>query len=134
MMIKLASILTEANAEESPFAVFVVAYTGDGYAATTRPLDRGEEGKIGLPGGKVDPGESPLEAAKRECTEEGWSIKIINPEPIHKQMLNGKMIWWYRGVSPKMLSTYKEMHRITPIVATKQDIINSGNGNENLGI
>lgn len=37
-----------------PFAVFVVAMAGDRMvAATTRASDRGEEGRIGLPGGKT---------------------------------------------------------------------------------
>lgn len=133
-MIKLASILTEANAEESPFAVFVLARAGDGYAATTRPVGSSDAGKIGLPGGKVDPGETPLEAVKRECTEEGWDVEIINHKPIHKQIVNGKLIWWYRGVNPKMLSTYKEMHRLSPVIVTREQIINAGKGNENLGI
>ena len=43
-MIKLKNLLPE-----SPFAVFVLAKTDDGYAATTRAADRNEQGKIGLP-------------------------------------------------------------------------------------
>ena len=50
------------NNQERPFAVFVLAPTDGGYAVTTRATDRGEGGRIGLPGGKVDPGEDPVDA------------------------------------------------------------------------
>lgn len=38
--------------EQHPFAVFAVVPVKGGLAATTRAKDRGEEGKIGLPGVK----------------------------------------------------------------------------------
>lgn len=119
---------------EKPFAVFALARVGSGgYAATTRPADRGQAGKIGLPGGKLDPGEDPLEAVLRECEEEGWSVRISNREPIQKLMVDGKMVWWYQAdPNPKILTQYKEKHRIVPVVVSKDAVLTSGYGNERL--
>jgi len=126
-MIKLKDLLPE-----SPFAVFVLAKANDGYAATTRAADRNEQGKIGLPGGKVDIGESPVQAATRESNEEGWQVTITNTTPIHKQLVDGKMVYWYAGENAVKLNNFKEKGRITPIVATREQILSSGYGNENL--
>ncbi|MBC8436969.1 NUDIX hydrolase [bacterium] len=60
--------------EKTPFAAFILAPASTNpmeYAATTRAADRGESGKIGLPGGKVDPRESGEDAVRRESMEEG---------------------------------------------------------------
>jgi predicted NUDIX family NTP pyrophosphohydrolase len=103
-----------------PFAVFVLATTKEGgYAAGTRP-----EGGIGLPGGKVDPGETPLEAATREANEEGWNI-LIEKEPFFKY--NKK--WWFKGKNAVRLTEYKEKHRIKNIVLSLEEIQNSGYDN-----
>jgi ADP-ribose pyrophosphatase YjhB (NUDIX family) len=116
-----------------PFAVFAVVPLGDGYyAATTRAADRGEAGKIGLPGGKVDPGESPVAALLREAREEGWEISGVNPTPVHSQDVDGKPVQWFVAESATMLADYKEKGRITPIRATKSAVAASGYGNENL--
>jgi 8-oxo-dGTP pyrophosphatase MutT (NUDIX family) len=59
----------------SPYAVFVVAFNEDGLvASTTRPYDK--TNKIGLPGGKVEKFETPIDAVRRESYEEGWDIDI----------------------------------------------------------
>lgn len=126
-MIKLKDLLPE-----SPFAVFVLAKTDGGYAATTRAADRNEQGKIGLPGGKLDAGENPVQAATRESNEEGWQVDITNTTPIHKQLVDGKMVYWYAGENAVKLNNFKEKGRISPIVATVEQILSSGYGNENL--
>ena len=120
--------------ENKPFAVFILAPFKNGYAATTRPVDRGEGGQIGLPGGKVELNENPIDAAKRESMEEGWSIDIVDKTPFHTQLVDGNVVWWYRGVNPKMLNSFKEFGRIFPVVASRDEIISSGFGNENLGL
>ena len=121
--------------QESPFAVFVVAQTPDGaYAATTRPADRGEAGRIGLPGGKVDPGEDPVEAAYREAREEGWEIDSIDPKPFQDEVYNGKLILWFKGHKAKMLRNYKEQGRIEPVAVSREQILQSGYGNYKLKI
>lgn len=110
----------------NPYAVFVVARTTDGIAATTR-----EDGRIGLPGGVVEHGEIPIDAAKREAYEEGWSLGGIDPEPIHKDYVDGRMVWWYMGRNPMPLESWMEQHRgITPISVSVSDIAASGFGNE----
>lgn len=131
-MIKLKELILEGI--EEPFAIFVLVMVGGGYAATTRAEDRGETGRIGLPGGKIDSGEDYIEAAYRESREEGWEVTGIDPEIIHKQLVDGKMIYWVKAKSAKMLFSYKEKGRITPIVATREEVLKSGYGNENLNI
>jgi 8-oxo-dGTP pyrophosphatase MutT (NUDIX family) len=117
--------------QATPFAVFAVAPTGDGLiAATTRAHDRGEAGRIGLPGGKVDQGETPIEAVIRESAEEGWTLHHVYPEPIHTAVVDGHMVWWFAAATATKLSTYKEVGRITPLTATLEQLANSGYGND----
>lgn len=116
--------------ESGPFAVFVVSFLDREkglVAATTRAKDRGEEGKIGLPGGKVDPGESGEDAAKREAQEEGWlitgTLKKIREDSIFIEG-EDKKIWWYLDSgSGTKLSDFKEMGRIEPVVRHISDFI-----------
>lgn len=129
-MIELKSLLPENI--NVPFAVFVLAPVGNGYAATTRPADRGESGKMGLPGGKIDPNENVIDAAYREANEEGWQIINIDPIPIQKRVIDGKLILYYKAESAKILTDYKEKGRIVPFVASAQQIKSSGYGNDTL--
>ena len=113
-----------------PFAVFVVGKVGDKYTATTR-----DDGRIGLPGGKVDPGESGEVAAMREAAEEGWSFPAgTNLTLIHQQDVDGNPVEWYMAdTMPSPLSEYKEKYRgIRPILITAEQLKASGFGNENL--
>ena len=135
---KLRKLLIESNInfrelteeeENNPFAVFVIVFVKGGYVlATTRAEDKGEGGKIGLPGGKVDPGESPVDAVYREAAEEGWKITKIG-EVVSSQIIEGKPVVWYLGYGGKKLTDYKEKGRIKPIMATIEEISNSGYGN-----
>ena len=123
----------ETGLYESPFAVFVVAKLGsDLVAGTTRAADRNESDRIGLPGGKVDAGEDPVDAAIRESEEEGWKVEIVNTTPIHQDIVDGRVVWWYEGINPVKLKDYKEKNRITPISCRVEDVLKSGYGNENL--
>jgi hypothetical protein len=115
----------------SPFAVFVVYQFPDGkIAATTRPKDRASDDKgvkVGLPGGKVDPGEDPMEAAIRESSEEGWRVSDL--EFKHSDMVQGNLVWWYSARSARPLREYKEKYR--GIIPTKVEISElKGFGNE----
>lgn len=126
-MNKIEKLILE-NLDE-PFAVFVVSLTKTNMiAATTRAFDKSEGGKIGLPGGKIDMGENPKQAAYRESKEEGWDIEI--GEKIHEDYIDGKLIFWYKGMNPKKLINFKEKNRIKPIEVTIEDISSSGYGNE----
>ena len=111
------------------FAVFVVANISFGrkyFAATTR-----DDGRIGLPGGKVDAGETPVQAAIRESREEGWDIVVHNTTPIHQDIIDGKLVQWFAGELPRKLSDYKEKDRgIKAIAVSRDTIANSGFGNE----
>ena len=124
----------DEQVDDKPFAAFVLAKYKSGYAATTRAADKGETGKIGLPGGKLDLNETPVQAAEREAREEGWSIDIVNTDPIQIAQVEGKTVYWYEGVNAKPLNDYKEKNRITPIVASREEILNSGYGNQTLPI
>jgi 8-oxo-dGTP pyrophosphatase MutT (NUDIX family) len=114
-----------------PYAVFAISLKNGLIAATTRPYDT--KSKIGLPGGKVDPGETPIQAVNRECKEEGWNI-VIEEEilPFHYQYVGGRMIHWYlSGDEPTMLDEYKEKDAgIIPTLARVGELANSGYGNE----
>jgi hypothetical protein len=120
--------------ELNPFAVFVIVKFSDGkYAATTRPSDRVENEKIGLPGGKVDADENPMDAALREAEEEGWKVDNITGIAASK-MVNGKPIVWFYGNNAIPLSNYKEKSRgIIPIIVDEMTIANSGYGNDFIG-
>lgn len=127
------NVESETGLYENPFAVFVVAKLGtDMVAGTTRAADRNESGRIGLPGGKIDAGEDPVTAAIRESEEEGWKVEIVNKTPIHQDIVDGRVVWWYEGINPVKLTDYKEKNRITPIPCRIEDILKSGYGNENL--
>ena len=139
----------------SIYAVFLLARTLDGcWAATTRPADRGQAGRIGLPGGKVEPGESPTAAALREAAEEGWRMMRHVPDPrgrvdhpgswvpvqpqelvlIHQQLVEGRPVVWYappagcyavRDLSGRHL----EAGRVEPVRVRSRLLRASGWGN-----
>jgi len=114
------------------FAVFAVADADGGIAATTRAADRGEAGRIGLPGGKVDPGETAEQAVRRESAEEGW---LMHGQPIliHAADVEGRPVAWFSFPSATMLTEFKEYGRICPVIASRQAVAASGYGNEFLG-
>lgn len=109
------------------FAAFVLAEDARGIAATTR-----DDGRIGLPGGKVDKDENPFQAAVRESNEEGWNL-LVSSTAFKTDMVDGKWVQWYRGVPISPLQDYKEKNRgIRPIFVDRKAIENSGFGNEDL--
>lgn len=128
----LLNQIDSINEEDSReyFAVFLIAKVGDSYAATTR-----DDGRIGLPGGKVDPGETAEEAVIRESREEGWEIdNATDLQLAHEQPVEGKPVAWFStNQTPVKLTDYKEKKRgIRPILISKEEVLNSGFGNENL--
>lgn len=100
-------------------------------AATTRASDRGEAGKIGLPGGKVDPGETLVQAVIRESHEEGWDLFGVDRTPFYTQIVDDFRVYWFKAKSAVKLDRFKEMHRIQPIAVSAEDIAKSGYGNDN---
>lgn len=109
------------------FAAFAVVVFDDGsIAATTR--DKGNS--IGLPGGKVDLGETPEEAVIREAEEEGWLVCGL-PVLIRQDYVEGKLVAWYAFEEGFSLENYKEKPRgIRPIRVSLAEMANSGYGND----
>lgn len=122
----------EAADAATPFAAFVLAKGHGYYAGVTRPTATGPLDGRGLPGGKVNPGEDPADAAVREAAEEGWTVELVTRRPIHAAMVDGKLVYWYAGVAIAKLAQFPERGRIIPIVLFPEDVIASGMGNEQL--
>jgi hypothetical protein len=121
----------ESAWRRNPHAVFVVARVGDGFAATTRAADRGEAGRIGFPGGKVDAGETPRDAAIREAAEEGWEVEDVAAWPFHADLIEGRPVAWFSAASATPLPEYKERARgIIPVVLSAAVMAASGYGND----
>ena len=117
------------------FAAFVFApAVGGGWAATTRAADRGEAGRVGLPGGKVEAGEWPAAAALREAREEGWAIDAhpFDLHFVHRAVVDGRPVEWYWlvGGAARPLSEYKERGRIAPVRASLAELARTGYGND----
>jgi len=110
------------------FASFAVCREGSNVWATTR--DGKDAGRIGLPGGKVDAGEHPLDAARREAAEEGVAVHG-DALLVHAALVEGRLVHWYEFASASPLATFKEQARgiravLVPLVA----IAESGYGND----
>lgn len=113
-----------------PFAVVAIARTAEGkIAVTSRP---NEPGRIGLPGGKLDKGETPYQAVLRECVEEGWLIDLPEASnPIYAAMVDGHLLWWYLSSSIAIpLDDFKEKGRQDILAVSYDEIARAGYGNE----
>ena len=117
--------------EENAFAAFVVVkLPNNNIAATTRPYEKSENKKIGLPGGKVEKNEKPIDAAYRESEEEGWKVSKIG-DIIASKMVNGKPIVYFEGFGAEKLEDYVEKNNnIEAIEVTIDEISNTGYGND----
>lgn len=129
---KVAEDLADRVLNGPRLAAFVFATTASGkVAATTRP-DKGNGPGLGLPGGKLEPGETAADAAMREAAEEGWQISDILYPPFHVEEIRGFRCAWYEAVeSAVMLEDFKEKGRITPVEADYADLMTPGLGNDN---
>ena len=87
-------------------AAFIIhkVHKTDFFAATTRDDGR----KVGLPGGKVNDGEAPRDAAIREAAEEGWEVSGVFPRPYKIAPVDGKLVAWYGAIDAKKLKSFKE--------------------------
>jgi len=99
------------------------------FAVVTR-----HDGRICLPGGKVDEGESLLTAVLRECEEEGWQVLAIKPIPIHtRDDIDGYETHWFHILNATMLGDYKDKSRnLFPFTTDVHTLIrcSPGFGNE----
>jgi 8-oxo-dGTP pyrophosphatase MutT (NUDIX family) len=108
------------------FAAFVVAPVGDDIAATTRV----NSDKIGLPGGKLEPGESARDAVIREAMEEGWKLSDVAETHYHEDIVDGNPVVWFIAGSATKIDNHKEAGRVEPVVASFDRISTSGFGNK----
>lgn len=109
---------------QTPFAVFAVLIKNGMIYATTRP-----DGKIGLPGGKVDPGETAMDAVLRESQEEGILMVIPDLPPVHSDIVDGKLVQWFIAQDGTILDQYKEKYRgITPCIIPVTELVKKSPG------
>ena len=114
-------------------SVFAVIEINGEIVVTTRPEDKNVP--FGLPGGKVDEGETLIDALIRECFEEGVDIKHISDLlfiKIREEYLDNGIVYWFHilGV-PSLLSEYKEKYRgIKVEMKSIEEVSNSGYGND----
>jgi hypothetical protein len=112
-------------------ASFAIIFKEDGICSVNR-LKQGLITNIGLPGGKLEESETPIEAAIRESHEEGWDItNIIFQREICIQVIDNNLVSYVLFVADvKELTEYKEKYRgIIPRIASEIDINHSGMGN-----
>jgi 8-oxo-dGTP pyrophosphatase MutT (NUDIX family) len=81
----------ESFSQDEPQSVCVVIRKGNKYLGVTRKTD---STKWGLPGGKVDPGETPLDAVIRETNEE-TGLTLVNPEFVDERVYGGYRVFLY---------------------------------------
>jgi 8-oxo-dGTP pyrophosphatase MutT (NUDIX family) len=110
------------------YAVFGVAYfrRSGMVCATTRT-----DGSIGLPGGKIDPGEDAFTALRREAFEEGWKL-TVSRIILRDAMVDGHRVLWIKcATRTNPLSTdWKEKHRGIYPIAVLPEMLTPGLGNE----
>lgn len=105
-------------------AAFVIVPTGGRFHATKRP-----DGRIGLPGGKLEQGEDAQQAVLREALEEGFQIQ----GPIrfhHTDLVEGKIVAWFTACRAIKPARYKEEGRSKRVVASGKTLARHGLGNE----
>lgn len=100
------------------FAAFMYIPLQQGFAATTRVGSN----MFGIPGGKVDPGESPREACLRECKEEGWMPYGLTYHPFLEALVEDRLVYWYTALNAVPLAVYKEQDRIKNVYASYEQL------------
>lgn len=83
-------------------------------------IKRFKDGALGIPCGKLEPGESFLSAASREFLEEtGGSVKI-KPKPLYVAMLNDTEVWIFLADSFSANVPFRTLEGETVFVTEKE--------------
>jgi len=106
-------------------SVFLLAGSVDAVCAVTRL-----SGGLGLPGGKVEPGESPRQTIMRETLEEGWALPTnASLSFVHSAQVDGQSVEWYATTqTPTMMANHKDAARgIWPVLVNPAALTSMGN-------
>ncbi|MDD5150172.1 MAG: NUDIX hydrolase [Flavobacterium sp.] len=92
-----------------------------------------KDGRISLPGGKVEENETLLDALLRECEEEGWKIISLRVDPIYiKTDETGYETHWFYIHKIERLEEYKDKSRnLFPFVTDIDTLIRCSPGFNN---
>jgi len=129
-----------AEGETMPVGSAVVIFDEEGRVLILlRPKDmKWSPGKWALPGGHIEPGEAPIDAAVREVEEE-TTLKISNPREFHTSD-NGEVIYFvtrvnnpsvqidwehddFAWVYPKELTNYDRVATLDKLVERAKEIL-----------
>lgn len=90
--------LIEAFIAKQPRSVVMLLTNANGEILSVSR--RGRPDDLGLPGGKIDPGELPLEAAIRETFEE-TGVKVSTAQFIFERVdkTDGRVAWCFRAIN-----------------------------------
>jgi 8-oxo-dGTP diphosphatase len=94
----LARQLREETKAVADIAMCIVEREDDGYILLLKRSqdEPWEPGKWNLPGGHVDPGETPLAACKRETLEE-CAVQVKNVRLLQRMRLPARSLWVYHS-------------------------------------
>ncbi len=118
------------NITDTPHAVFLVAIKPCGDVAAVKM----NTGRVGLPGGKLEGGETDKQALLRECKEEGWEVSpLATLNKLKEEFIEGKRVRWYTvdHEHVQKLEVFVERHRCTTAWVPAGELT-QGLGNEGL--
>lgn len=108
--------------------VFVVCKRSGLFAGVTRPIYKQErQGKYGLIGGKVEVGESLLDALLREIEEEGWKMQSVETRPFYHIENFNSTTYFFKGYGATMLRDFKEKGKIKQVWLTVEQLTENRN-------
>ena len=126
--VRLSKVLAQRVLSRPPMAAFVIAEGHGGMVAAVTHPSRG----VGLPGGKLERGETAPEAAIREAREEGWIIEDVLGSPIHVEEADGFLCgWFWSRAQPIKMTEHKDKGRIDPLLVDYKVVSSYGDGNRN---
>ena len=90
--------------EHGAAGLFIICRKGDEtFVLLTQRAGTMESGTWGIPGGAIEPGEHPYDAALRESTEELGELPLLN---YHGTFINDHNDWAYHTILVQALDTF----------------------------